>query len=25
VRRRNNGDVVPRCELYARYFEQHLR
>ena len=25
VRRRNNSDVVPRCELYARYFEQHLR
>lgn len=25
VRRRDNGDVVPRCELYARYFEQHLR
>jgi hypothetical protein len=25
VRRRNNGAVVPRCELYARYFEQHLK
>ena len=25
VQRRRNGAVTPRCELYARYFEQHLR